>query len=106
MKQHSPKISRMLLMEEILHHLGWCSNPENTGIFTISTGSPDSFHQPYHLIRGIMTMTRQWFLSTFCEKVIGESHLETWKLNRLADVDPMTESHGKKWIYLPTILTI
>ena len=35
----------ILLMEEIQHHLG-CINPYN-GIFTISTGLPNFFHQQY-----------------------------------------------------------
>ena len=35
----------ILLMEEIQHHLG-CVNPYN-GIFTISTGLPNFFHQQY-----------------------------------------------------------
>ena len=36
---HQPRLhDPILLMEEILHHLGWCYNPVNNGISTISTG--------------------------------------------------------------------
>ena len=36
----------ILLMEEILHHLGWCYNPVNNGISTISTGDRRISNEP------------------------------------------------------------
>ena len=41
----------ILLMEDILHHLGYIKtykNPVNNGIFTISTGAGFLNHQQYH----------------------------------------------------------
>ena len=43
----------ILLMEEIFHHLGWCQNPVNNKIFTISTGEFARFlnHQQSSTVR-------------------------------------------------------
>ena len=50
LESHIAIVSDILSMEEILKSsTTWdVENPVNDGIFTISTGAPDFFHQQYH----------------------------------------------------------